>query len=206
MTSLRNKTLVVTGASKGIGANLAKELAHDGVNLVLGARTESGLEKTRDTCRSYGVQAESLAGDASTAAVAKKLVKTAYDLGNFHGFVQAAGIFKPGPLVWDITEDHLHEVMNASVGAAHQLIRYAVPILLRKGEGLAIFFGSDGAEQAQPGIGAYYAAKAAEEHLAHQLAVEAPSITTLIWRPYVMQSMDPTDSGDTELLKNVFTA
>jgi len=209
MTSLRNKTLVLTGASMGIGKALARELAQEGVNLVLGARTESKLVATRDACRALGVRVECLAGDVSSSNVAQELVQTAHELGNFHGFIHAAGVLAPGPTVWETTKTRFREVMDASVGAAHQLIRHATPILLEHGDGLAVFFGSGAAERAQPGIGAYCAAKAAEEHLARQLAAEAPAITTIIWRPGIVETRMQkearhSEGGGAAQLKSVF--
>lgn len=209
MTSLRNKTLVLTGASMGIGAALARELAHDGVNLVLGARTESKLTDTRNACRALGVKAECLAGDVSSSNVAQELIQTAHELGNFHGFIHAAGVLAPGPTIWETTKTRFREVMNASVGAAHQLIRHATPLLLEHGEGLAVFFGSGAAERAQPGIGAYCTAKAAEEHLARQLAAEASVITTIIWRPGIVETRMQKDArnstgGSADQLQSVF--
>ncbi|BCS88549.1 SDR family NAD(P)-dependent oxidoreductase [Pseudodesulfovibrio sediminis] len=209
MTSLRNKTLVLSGASSGIGAALAVELAKEGVNLVLGARTESKLLATRDACRKLGVKAECLAGDVSSSNVAQELVQIADVLGRFHGFIHAAGVLAPGPFVWELTKTRFREVMDSSVSGAHQLIRHATPILLDHGQGLAIFFGSGAADRAQPGIGAYCAAKAAEEHLARQLAAEAPEITTIIWRPGVVETRMQSDArqskgGGAEQLKKVF--
>jgi len=99
--------------------------------------------------------------------------------------------------------------MDASVNAAHQLIRHAVPLLLWRGQGLAVFFGSGAADRPQPGIGAYCAAKAAEEHLARQLAAEAPPITTIIWRPGIVETRMQIDArkaegGGAKQLKEVF--
>jgi NAD(P)-dependent dehydrogenase (short-subunit alcohol dehydrogenase family) len=65
---------------------------------------------------------------------------------------------------------------------AFQLIRRG-PGIAEKGEGLAVFFGSGAADTYIPGIGAYCVAKAAEEHLARELAVEAPTITSFVFRP-----------------------
>jgi len=209
MTSLRNKTLVLTGASRGIGQALALELAKEGVNLVLGARTEEKLMDTRDACRKLGVKAECLTGDVSSSNVAQELVQIADVLGRFHGFIHAAGVLAPGPNVWELTKTRFKEVMDASVSGAHQLIRHATPILLDHGQGLAVFFGSGAAERAQPGIGAYCAAKAAEEHLARQLAAEAPEITTIIWRPGIVETRMQVDArnskgGGADQLQQVF--
>lgn len=208
MTSLRNKTLVLTGASMGIGAALALQLADEGVNLVLGARSEEKLTATRDACRDRGVRAECIAGDVSSSNVAQELVQIAHEMGGFHGFIHAAGVLAPGPAIWELTKTKFREVMDASVCAGHQLIRHATPLLLESG-GLAVFFGSGAAERAQPGIGAYCAAKAAEEHLARQLAAEAPNITTVIWRPGIVETRMQEDArnakgGSADQLKAVF--
>ncbi|QJB56481.1 SDR family NAD(P)-dependent oxidoreductase [Pseudodesulfovibrio sp. zrk46] len=209
MTSLKNKTLVLTGASMGIGKALALELAKEGVNLVLGARSEDKLLETSAACRDLGVKAVCISGDVSTSNVAQELVQVGIEFGDFYGFIHAAGILAPGPAVWELNKTRFREVMDASVTAAHQLIRHAVPQLLWRGEGLAVFFGSGAAERAQPGIGAYCAAKAAEEHLARQLAAEAPPITTVIWRPGIVETQMQFQARNSEghcasQLKEVF--
>lgn len=209
MTSLRNKTLVLTGASRGIGKALAVELAKEGVNLVLGARSNEKLNLTAEACRDHGVKATCISGDVSSSNVAQELVHVAIEFGDFYGFIHAAGVLMPGPAVWELNKSQFKEVMDASVTAAHQLIRHAVPNLLWRGDGLAVFFGSGAADRAQPGIGAYCAAKAAEEHLARQLAAEAPPITTIIWRPGIVETRMQVDARNSEghsadKLKSVF--
>jgi len=209
MTSLRNKTLVLTGASRGIGRALALELAKEGVHLVLGARSAEPLTETSAQCRKLGVKAVCISGDVSSSNVAQELVQVAIEFGDFYGFIHAAGVLAPGPAVWELNKRRFKEVMDASVTAAHQLIRHAVPSLLWRGEGLAVFFGSGAADRAQPGIGAYCAAKAAEEHLARQLAAEAPPITTVIWRPGIVETQMQVQAREckgasAEQLKSVF--
>jgi short-subunit dehydrogenase len=195
----------------GIGAALARELAGEQANLVLGARSEDKLRAVRNDCRRMGVKAECISGDVSSSNVAQELVTVANELGNFFGFIHAAGVLAPGPNLWELNKTRFREVMDASVTGAHQLIRHAVPLLLWRGEGLAVFFGSGAAETAQPGIGAYCAAKAAEEHLARQLAAEAPPVTTVIWRPGVVetrmqQEARQSSGGAAHLVSKVFSS
>tara|TARA_Y100001954_G_scaffold239172_1_gene311672 strand:- start:11347 stop:12096 length:750 start_codon:yes stop_codon:yes gene_type:complete len=198
MTLLRNKTLVLTGASRGIGKTLALELAKEGVNLVLGARSEDKLRETSKLCREQGVKAVAISGDVSSSNVALELVQVGIEFGDFYGFIHAAGVLAPGPAIWELNKTRFREVMDSSVTAAHQLIRHAVPHLLWRGGGLAVFFGSGAAERAQPGIGAYCAAKAAEEHMARQLAAEAPPVTSIIWRPGVVETRMQVDARNSE--------
>jgi NAD(P)-dependent dehydrogenase (short-subunit alcohol dehydrogenase family) len=179
----RGKTLIITGASMGIGRALALELAGLGVNLVLNARHTPALKDVATAGAALGVEVRSVAGDAATSKTATELVNQAQVQGGFYGFIHAAGVLNPGPLLWEITPQKLQEVLDSHVTAAHQLIRAAIPELLKQGEGLAVFFGSGAADALVPGIGAYCVAKAAEEHLARQLAAEAPMITSFIFRP-----------------------
>jgi NAD(P)-dependent dehydrogenase (short-subunit alcohol dehydrogenase family) len=182
----------------GIGAALAETLASEGVNLVLGARSEDKLRAVRDRCRALGVRAEVVPGDAAKDGTARGLVDAARSMGDFYGFIHAAGVLAPGPAVWELSAKRFREVLDGSLVAAHQLMRHAVPPLLDQGEGLAVFFGSGAAERAQTGIGAYCTAKAGEEHLARQLANEAPEITTVIWRPGVVETRMQADARTAE--------
>ena len=143
MTTLRNKTFIVTGASMGVGRAVALGLAAEGANLVLNARAatpESALGEVWSACEDMGVRAALVAGDASRQAVVADIMKEALRLGDFAGFIHAAGVFHPGPYLWEIEEEKFLEVFNSSVTAAYQLIRHAVPVLVAKGEGGGRFF------------------------------------------------------------------
>jgi NAD(P)-dependent dehydrogenase (short-subunit alcohol dehydrogenase family) len=183
MAELIGKTLIITGASMGIGRALARELAGNGVNLVLNARHAPALEKAAAACAVPGLQVRPVAGNIVKSGTAKALVNQAKALGGFYGFIHAAGVLNPGPLLWELSQRKFQGIFDSHVTGAYQLIRATVPALLQQGEGLAVFFGSGAAEALIPGIGAYCAAKAAEEHLARQLAAEALVITSFVFRP-----------------------
>lgn len=129
-----------------------------------------------------------VAGNAAEAETASTLVDAAVELGNFYGFIHAAGVLHPGPFLWELDEFQFREVFEASVSGSYQLMHYAVPKLLEQGGGIAVFFGSGAAERNTRGIGAYSAAKAAEEFIARQLAAEAPRITSFVYRPGVVET------------------
>jgi NAD(P)-dependent dehydrogenase (short-subunit alcohol dehydrogenase family) len=183
MNEMRGKTLIITGASLGIGRALALELAGLGINLVMNARHAPALEETAAACRALGVKAHPVAGNAATAETAATLVAQAKEMGAFYGFIHAAGLLNPGPLLWELSPREFLEELDSHLTAAFQLTRAAVPELLQQGGGLAVFFGSGAADAFIPGLGTYCVAKAAEEHLARQLAAEAPEITSFVFRP-----------------------
>jgi NAD(P)-dependent dehydrogenase (short-subunit alcohol dehydrogenase family) len=188
MIELKGKTLILTGASMGIGRALARELAQKGVRLVLNARSAGLLDEVTSRCRDSGASVLSISGSAADDRVATKLVDAALELGDFHGFIQVAGVLHPGPFLWELSQEQFRDVFDASVMASYQMVRYGVPELRRQGRGVAVFFGSGAAERAVPGIAAYCGAKAAEEHLARQIAAEAPEITAFVYRPGVVET------------------
>jgi NAD(P)-dependent dehydrogenase (short-subunit alcohol dehydrogenase family) len=177
------QSLIITGASRGIGRALALALAQEGLHLALNARSAGALEETAERCRAEGVRARAVAGSAAEGEVCARLVDQARELGEFAGFVHAAGVLHPGPWVWEMAPEQAAEVMEASFFGALALMRAAVPPLRRRGEGLAVLFGSGAAEMHIPGLGVYSAAKAGVEFLAAQLAAEAPELTAFAFRP-----------------------
>ncbi len=172
----------------GIGRAVALELARLKVNLALNARNAGPLEEIAALCRDLGVIARPVAGSAARSEVASGLVSAALEIGRFHGFIHAAGVLHPGPFLWELNESQYQDVFESSVTASYQLIRHAAPTLLEQGKGVAVFFGSGAAERNMRGMGAYCAAKATEEALARQFAVEAPTITSFIYRPGVVDT------------------
>jgi NAD(P)-dependent dehydrogenase (short-subunit alcohol dehydrogenase family) len=209
MHELEGKTLLLSGASRGIGKALALELARAKINLVINARSEGPLRETLDACLELGISAEYIAGDASKTKTVRAMVEKARSMGNFFGFIHAAGVLYPGPYIWEIEEHDFQTVFQANVYAAFLMIQHCVPILLKQEQGLAIFFGSGAAEKTQPGIAAYCSAKAAEEHLARQLAAEAPQITTFAYRPGIVETRMQKQAresrgGAAEEVKKVF--
>ncbi len=188
MDFLKSKTLIVTGASRGIGKALAQELAQWEVNLVLNARSASVLAEVQRQCSNSAARVTSVVGDVSQPKTARELVEEAVKLGNFYGFIHDAGVTRPGPFLWELSKNHFQEVLGTNLIGGYNLVRFSLPELIKARAGLAVFFGSAAAELAIPGIAAYCIAKAAEEHLARQLAAEAPWLTTFAYRPGIVDT------------------
>jgi NAD(P)-dependent dehydrogenase (short-subunit alcohol dehydrogenase family) len=162
---------------------LASELAQNGVNLVLNARNGELLEEAASAVRGKGVQALTVIGDAASASKAQDMVKAAITIGEFTGFIHNAGTAYPGPFLYELPEEVFENVWRSNVLAAFQIARFSYPELIRRKSGLAVFLGSGVVEMNIQGIGAYCLSKAAEEHLAKQLATEVPEITCFVYRP-----------------------
>jgi 3-oxoacyl-[acyl-carrier protein] reductase len=116
MSKLERKVAVVTGASKGIGAAIAKALAAEGASVVVNYATgKSGADGVVAAIKEAGGKAVSVQGDVSRAADAKAIVDTAikaYD--RLDILVNNSGIYEFFPLE-AITEDQFHKSFNINV-------------------------------------------------------------------------------------------
>lgn len=206
---LRDKSLVITGASQGIGRALAEGLAVMGARLVLNARDGAPLETARAVCEMVGGTVAAVPGDCSESRTAQALVQKAMEMGEFAGYVHMAGVLNPGPLVWELGEEGYDEVFASNVKGGWQMARFAIPKLRPQGWGLAVHVGSGAAMVEQPGIGVYCSAKAAAEHFCRQLAVEVPWLTAFVYRPGLVdtrmqEQARSASGGGAEALRKLF--
>ena len=92
-TSLKGKTAIVTGASRGIGRGIALALASEGVNLVLNATKPASLEEVRMEIEALGVSFDCVAGDMADPETARRLAALAMEKhGRIDILVNNAGI------------------------------------------------------------------------------------------------------------------
>jgi NAD(P)-dependent dehydrogenase (short-subunit alcohol dehydrogenase family) len=176
MAELAGRVALVTGASRGIGAAVAVELARLGAHLVLVARTQGGLEATDDAVRAAGGSATLLPldlreGDALDAIGPSVLAR----FGRLDILVSNAAVMgrlTPAPHI-DMRD--WNEAMAVNAGAALRLIRSCGPLLLAAPEGRAVFVSSRIVLRPTAYFGIYGASKAAHHHLVQAWAEETRS-------------------------------
>lgn len=171
---LEGKTIIITGASSGIGAAAARLFAAEGASLVLGARREDRLAALCDEIGAAGGRATFLAGDVRDAASAEGLVRLAEDrFGALHGAFNNAGITGPGGALEALAPEDWDEVLGTNLTSAYVAARHQIPALRRAGGGAMVFTSSFvGQGIGLPGMAAYAAAKAGLVGLVQVLAVE----------------------------------
>ena len=174
--TLSGAIALVTGASRGIGAACAVELARRGAHVVLLARTQGGLEDTDDAIRAGGGTATLLPQDLSDGPALDPLGPTLYDrFGRLDILVHAAGLLGTLTPVGHVTPKDWDSVMAVNLTAAWRLIRTCAPLLQAVPAGRAAFLTDSRAADPRAYWGAYGASKAALEHLVRTWAHEAQS-------------------------------
>jgi len=171
MSKLTGKVAVVTGASKGIGAAVAKALAAHGASVVVNyASSKAGGEAVVDAITAAGGKAIAVGGDVSRAAEAQGLVDAAIKAyGRLDILVNNAGVYEFSPLD-EITEDHFHKTFNINVLGLLLTTQAAAKHL---GEGASVInIGSVVTSLFPPNSAVYTASKGAVDAITGVLAIE----------------------------------
>jgi 3-oxoacyl-[acyl-carrier protein] reductase len=116
MSKLKGKVAVVTGASKGIGAAIAKALAAEGASVVVNyASSKAGADKVVAAITAAGGKAVAVGGNVSKAADAQGLIAAAIkNYGRLDILVNNSGVYEFSPIE-SITEDSFHKLFNVNV-------------------------------------------------------------------------------------------
>ncbi|HXN98267.1 MAG TPA: glucose 1-dehydrogenase [Candidatus Acidoferrales bacterium] len=172
MSKLAGKVAVVTGASKGIGAGIAKALAAEGASVVVNyASDKAGAERAVAEIAKKGGKAIAVQGDVSKAADIKRLfAETKKAFGTIHVLVNNAGVYKFGPLE-SITEEEFHRAFNTNVLGLLLTTQEAVKHFGAEG-GSVINVGSVVTRLTPPTSAVYAATKGAVDTITHVLGKE----------------------------------
>lgn len=166
-----NRVAIVTGASRGLGAVIARVLADRSYDLVVGARHAEPLRQVAAALAQPDNRVVPVDGDITEASVRARLIDAARELGGLDVLVNnASELGGIGPLI-DFDVNRFGRVFPVNTGAPIALIQRAVPLLAER-RGLVVNITSDAARGAYVGWGPYGASKAALELLTRTLATE----------------------------------
>lgn len=173
MTDLAGKTALITGASRGIGASVAKELAKRGAHVILIARTIGGLESVDDEIKKFGGKATLMPLDLFKLNDLDALGPTLHQhfpkLDIFIGNAAMLGTLAP---LGHIKPDEFQRVMDLNVTANYRLVRTLDPLLKASENGRVVFVSSGITQDFKAYWGEYAVSKAALEALAKVYAAE----------------------------------
>jgi 3-oxoacyl-[acyl-carrier protein] reductase len=172
MSQLSNKVAVVTGASKGIGAGIAKGLAAAGAAVVVNyASSKEGADRVVDEIVKAGGKALAVQGDVSKASDVQRLfAETKRVFGRLDALVNNAAVYQFMPLA-EITEETFHRQFNINVLGLLLATQEAVKHFGPEG-GNIINIGSTVTQVTPPTAAVYAASKGAVDAITHVLAKE----------------------------------
>jgi NAD(P)-dependent dehydrogenase (short-subunit alcohol dehydrogenase family) len=167
---LRDKVVLVTGASQGIGLEIARALAREGARVVLAARSLERLEVAARDCgpQALAVQLDVTRDDSVSAAVAR----ITQELGPIDVLVNNAGNGGSMSRWCDSDAEVVRQMFDVHVLGAERMMRAVAPSMLRSGKGTIVNFSSTLGYVPMPGTAAYSAAKAAVVMLSRTLRAE----------------------------------
>ena len=168
---LKDKTVLITGGSEGVGAAAARLFADAGANLMLVARTRKNLEAVADELRDR-TKVEIFAMDVTDASACVDVFKkTAFEFGRIDVLVNNAGYHARGN-VEDVDAAELGKIVDVNLRAPIILSRIAIPYLKENGSGVIINVGSMAGRTPVPGSTTYAATKAGLRSFSLALAEE----------------------------------
>ncbi len=197
--SFRERVVVITGGSRGLGLIMARQLAAEGARLVLLARDPGGLERARQDLeqRYPGVMVEPIVADVRDVRTAEAAIAgTMRRFGTVDVLINNAGIIQVGPLDHMTIADFEDAMATHFWGPLHMTLA-ALPAMRRAGGGRIVNISSIGGKIAVPHLVPYSASKFAlvglSDGLRAELAHENIVVTTVC--PGLMRTGSPINAG-----------
>ncbi len=163
---LKDRIALITGASRGIGAAIAKRYAAEGAHVICLARTTGGLEELDDEIRALGGSATLIPLDLAKTEMIDGLAAPLLErFGKIDILVGNAGIFGRLTPLHQFPPNLWEEVFKVNVHANQRLIRAVHPLLFASEAGRAIFVTSTVSRDIRAYWGAYAASKAALDNM-----------------------------------------
>jgi NAD(P)-dependent dehydrogenase (short-subunit alcohol dehydrogenase family) len=165
---LDGQIALVTGGGRGIGANIARELAAAGARVAVAARTREQVESVAEEIGGIALELDVI----DQGAVERAVEETERRLGPMDLLVANAGIGGPGGPTWEVDVREWWRVFEVNVLGVHLCCRAVVPRMLERGSGRIVITGSGAAYLPGASSTAYPASKAAVFRYGETLANE----------------------------------
>lgn len=200
---MADKFAVVTGASSGIGYNLAKVFAENGYDLVIGAEDHAGIQQAAEDLKAHGVNVTPVQADLATFDGCKQFWQQVSSTGRkLDAIAINAGVGVGGLFVDTDLEKEVNLVRLNCESTVH-IAKYAVKAMVAQGEGRILITSSIAAEMVAPKEAVYAASKAFDLSFAKSLRYELKdtgvTVTALQPGPTDTNFFDRADLGDSKV-------
>jgi NAD(P)-dependent dehydrogenase (short-subunit alcohol dehydrogenase family) len=182
------KTIIITGASRGLGLAIAKDAAVLGANVVMFARSAGLLEREAQYIRDAGGAALAVPGDVSQLADCRRLVERSINqYGRIDSIVHNAAVLEPIAPIAEADAAVWQHNLTVNLLGPMMLTQAALPYL-RQNRGRVIHVSSGAAAYAIAGWSAYCVSKGGLNQLSRALAKEEEMVTSLAVRPGIIDT------------------
>jgi NADP-dependent 3-hydroxy acid dehydrogenase YdfG len=207
MTNIKEKIVVVTGASSGLGEATARMLSAEGATVVMGARRLDRLKSLKDEFTQNGGKAVALATDVTQREQVKKLVDTAVQtFGRVDVIINNAGLMPSSPLE-RLKVDEWDRMIDVNIKGVLYGIASVLPHMMRQKSGHIINVSSVAGHKVTPNGAVYSATKHAVRALSEGLRAEVKpyNIRTTIISPGAVATELPNSITDADVADRMKT-
>lgn len=183
---MKGKSVLITGASRGIGEATARHFAALGAKVMLTARSGDAIDRIAQEITAKGGTAAATVCDVSDADQVEAAVqRTHADFGSLDVLIGNAGMLDPVHRIENMPNDAFARVIDININGVFYGLRAALPVMKAQGGGTIITIGSGAATSALEGWSHYCTSKAAVHHLNRCLHAEesANGIRALVLSP-----------------------
>jgi NAD(P)-dependent dehydrogenase (short-subunit alcohol dehydrogenase family) len=170
---LENRSVIVTGAGRGLGRAISLDMAREGARLTMLSRTLKELDRVADQIKSEGGACQTVEADVSDPGAVQKAVNACLD--RFKGIdvlVNNAGVIGPSRFLEDADAATWDRTLGINLSGAFYFAKEVVPVMIEKGKGKIINISSGLGQMAFPRFCAYGVSKAGIIQLTRSLAEE----------------------------------
>lgn len=198
--SIEGKVAIVTGASLGIGAGIAKRLAKDGAKVVITARRPGPLQETADIIKNAGGTVLAVTADAGIAADVENVFKQTLDTwGTVDIVVNNAGWASPIAHILEMDQNHWDTVIRTNLTSIYLHCHRAANIMVDQGvKGAIVNISSFAGTRSHRYMAAYDATKGGMEAMTRTMAIDlaAFGIRVNVVQPGAIHTEDHDDSPE----------
>ncbi len=171
MTQVKSALVVGVGASRGLGAALARRFSREGLHVVVAGRTAEKVEKVASEIRAAGGSAQAVVGDGSIESDAIRFVATAEERGPLELVVHNAGTNRRDAFL-ELAVDDFEALWREHCRGGFLTGRESARLMVPRGKGSILFTGASGSLRGRAKFAAFAAAKAGLRAMAQSMARE----------------------------------
>ena len=171
---LKDKVVVITGSTRGIGRAIARACAEEGASVIISSRHEKAVKETCETFQKENFKVSGIKADVTINSDLVKLFNySVATFGQIDGWINNAGLSAGMRFFDELNEEEIKEIVDVNITGTMQASRIIIPYFIKQGKGILINMGGMGSKgEKAPHLTAYALTKSAIASFTRNLAEE----------------------------------